>query len=69
MSYWRSAGLTYLQYINVATTFARKVTKEAVRAKYMSREGIHYRKQKWAKGLPVGEKQNISSLAERAQPA
>lgn len=28
MSYWKSAGMTYLQYVNVATTALRSVRKQ-----------------------------------------
>jgi len=58
MSYWKTAGLTYLQYITQATSALRNVVKPNLQAKYWPKEEISYRKQTWdrATGKPSSDK-------------
>lgn len=57
MSYWRTAGLSYLQYITVASSALRNTVKPQLQNKIWPREDISFRKQVWdrASGKP-GEK-------------
>lgn len=57
MSYWKTAGLSYLQYITICTTALRNTVKPQLQAKVWPREDVNFRKQVWdrAAGKP-GEK-------------
>jgi len=50
--------MTYLEYVNLATTFTRKAVKESARKKYWPREEVHFRKTIWKDGKP-GKKELI----------
>jgi len=56
MSYWKIAGMSYLQYLTVATTALRNAVKSASASKYAPREEVHYKRQLWAEGKPLSER-------------
>ena len=41
-SFYRTAGISYLRYLNLSTTYARRVVKQAVKPAYGKREQLHY---------------------------
>eukprot|EP01032_Pedospumella_encystans_P012995 gene12995-14990_t len=43
-SFWRKAGLSYLQYLNIATRTVRSGLKEPLRISAVSREAVSYNK-------------------------
>mmetsp|Transcript_39701 Transcript_39701/g.84577 ORF Transcript_39701/g.84577 Transcript_39701/m.84577 type:complete len:84 (+) Transcript_39701:1-252(+) len=43
MAYWKSAGLSYLQYVTKASQVLRAATKESVRKKFVKREIIAFK--------------------------
>ncbi|ETV83302.1 hypothetical protein H257_04058 [Aphanomyces astaci] len=49
-SLWRSAGLSYLQYVNKAAVVVRAATKEPLKSKIASRSEIDFAAWKWANG-------------------
>eukprot|EP00544_Gedaniella_sp_CCMP2646_P006694 CAMPEP_0202493942 /NCGR_PEP_ID=MMETSP1361-20130828/10075_1 /ASSEMBLY_ACC=CAM_ASM_000849 /TAXON_ID=210615 /ORGANISM="Staurosira complex sp., Strain CCMP2646" /LENGTH=73 /DNA_ID=CAMNT_0049124305 /DNA_START=68 /DNA_END=289 /DNA_ORIENTATION=+ len=61
-SFWRLAGMSYLQYVNRATTCARLAMKEPARMKAMQQEVFSFTSTPWSNGTP-GEKIPIEKLA------
>ena len=55
-SFYRTAGISYLRYLNLSTTYARRAVKPAVRATYGAREQIHYNFAKFEDGANVDKK-------------
>jgi hypothetical protein len=49
-SFYRTAGISYLRYLNLSTTYARKVVKADLRAVYGAREQLHYKVTPYAAG-------------------
>ncbi|XP_014256182.1 protein stunted isoform X2 [Cimex lectularius] len=56
MSNWRAAGLTYIQYSNIAARVVRQALKPELRAEAKKREDSHVRFTPWREGKPVTEK-------------
>ena len=52
MAYWKIGGLSYLQYITLATSALRQAVKPAVNAKYLIREEMQFKQQIWKEGKP-----------------
>ncbi|XP_014256096.1 protein stunted isoform X1 [Cimex lectularius] len=53
MSNWRAAGLTYIQYSNIAARVVRQALKPELRAEAKKREDSHVRFTPWREGKPV----------------
>ncbi|CAK4082592.1 unnamed protein product [Aphanomyces euteiches] len=49
-SLWRSAGLSYLQYVNKSAAVVRSATKEPLKSKIASRNEVDFAAWKWANG-------------------
>ena len=56
MTFWRAAGLTYINYSTVAATCVRKALKAGVDANAEKRAITSVKFQAWAGGKPLGEK-------------
>ena len=56
MTFWRAAGLTYINYSTVAATCVRKALKSGVDANAEKRAITSVKFQAWTGGKPVGEK-------------
>eukprot|EP00428_Durinskia_dybowskii_P032551 CAMPEP_0170253380 /NCGR_PEP_ID=MMETSP0116_2-20130129/26529_1 /TAXON_ID=400756 /ORGANISM="Durinskia baltica, Strain CSIRO CS-38" /LENGTH=73 /DNA_ID=CAMNT_0010504361 /DNA_START=31 /DNA_END=252 /DNA_ORIENTATION=+ len=62
-SFWRVAGMTYLQYVNRAANSVRSAAKEPVRSKLLANSSFSYNAAKWEGGAQ-GTKTQISSLSK-----
>ena len=49
-SFWRIAGLSYLQYVNKASTCVRAALKEPLRTQASARDRVGYITRDWAGG-------------------
>ncbi|KAA2242169.1 hypothetical protein F0L68_41425, partial [Solihabitans fulvus] len=56
MSAWRQAGLTYINYSNIAAKVLRRSLKQEFRAEALKRDESHVRVTPWANGRPAHEK-------------
>ena len=62
-SFWRLAGLNYLEYLSISTNAVRNSLKEPARARTSAREGaVHLREATWTAGKS-GEKVGVESLS------
>ena len=59
-TFWRLAGMSYLQYVNVASATVRGVLKESVKTKAIARDAVSFNH---VSGT-TGAKTPVSSLAE-----
>ena len=50
-SFYRTAGISYLRYLNLSTTYARKAVKASVRPTYGAREQLFYGYTKFENGV------------------
>uniref|UniRef100_A0A182YFM8 Uncharacterized protein n=1 Tax=Anopheles stephensi TaxID=30069 RepID=A0A182YFM8_ANOST len=50
---WRTAGLNYVNYSNIAARLVRKALKPELRAQAARREESHIKMTKWQSGKPV----------------
>ncbi|KNE58487.1 hypothetical protein AMAG_04058 [Allomyces macrogynus ATCC 38327] len=50
MSHWRAAGLTYLQYVNIAARATRQALKADLKVVALRREEQTLKVAKWAQG-------------------
>jgi hypothetical protein len=57
MAYWKAAGMSYLQYVNLATTALRNTVKPSLAARYAIKEDVHYKKQAWINSKPQEKRQ------------
>ena len=58
-TFWRLAGMTYLQYVNTASATVRGVLKESIKAKALARDTVFFNH------IPqAGVKTPVNSLAE-----
>ena len=57
MSFWRAAGLNYVQYSNIAARVVRQALKGEARDAAVKRDIVSIKFQKWEQGKPVGTKQ------------
>ncbi|XP_050423078.1 protein stunted-like isoform X1 [Adelges cooleyi] len=56
MSYWRAAGLNYVNYSNIAAKVVRRVLKSDLQASASKRDESHVKFTPWNKGKPANEK-------------
>ena len=49
-TFWRAAGLSYLQYVNAASAAVRGALKQPLKEKALARGQIHIRERAWAAG-------------------
>ncbi|XP_055684791.1 protein stunted-like isoform X2 [Lutzomyia longipalpis] len=56
MTAWRQAGLTYINYSNIAARTLRRALKADLRADAAKRDETHIKFNPWANGKPVSEK-------------
>ncbi|XP_063361592.1 protein stunted isoform X1 [Cydia amplana] len=57
MSAWRAAGLSYINYSNIAAKVLRRALKPELRAEAFKRDESHIRITPWADGKPAHAKQ------------
>ncbi|XP_055713233.1 protein stunted isoform X2 [Phlebotomus papatasi] len=53
---WRQAGLTYINYSNIAARTLRRALKADVRTDAAKRDETHIKFTPWANGKPTTEK-------------
>ncbi|XP_055684790.1 protein stunted-like isoform X1 [Lutzomyia longipalpis] len=53
MTAWRQAGLTYINYSNIAARTLRRALKADLRADAAKRDETHIKFNPWANGKPV----------------
>ncbi|XP_025407721.1 protein stunted-like isoform X2 [Sipha flava] len=56
MSYWRAAGLNYVNYSNIAAKIVRRVLKPELQSNASKRDETHVKFTPWIKGKPANEK-------------
>ncbi|XP_017088209.1 protein stunted isoform X2 [Drosophila bipectinata] len=56
MTAWRAAGITYIQYSNVAARVLREALRTELRADAAKRNESHVKFTPWANGRPAHEK-------------
>jgi len=56
MTFWRAAGLTYINYSSIAARCVRSALKQGVDANAEKRAITSIKFQNWEGGKPVGEK-------------
>ncbi|XP_037921702.1 protein stunted isoform X2 [Hermetia illucens] len=56
MSAWRAAGLTYVNYSNIAARVVRQALKADLRAEAARRNESHVKFTPWTDGKPAHEK-------------
>ncbi|XP_014365610.1 protein stunted isoform X2 [Papilio machaon] len=57
MSAWRQAGLSYINYSNIAAKVLRRSLKPEFRSEALKRDESHVRITPWANGRPAHEKE------------
>eukprot|EP00429_Kryptoperidinium_foliaceum_P024427 CAMPEP_0176128946 /NCGR_PEP_ID=MMETSP0120_2-20121206/65178_1 /TAXON_ID=160619 /ORGANISM="Kryptoperidinium foliaceum, Strain CCMP 1326" /LENGTH=70 /DNA_ID=CAMNT_0017464089 /DNA_START=62 /DNA_END=270 /DNA_ORIENTATION=+ len=62
-SFWRVAGMTYLQYVNRAATSVRSALKEPMKSKLTSGSSFSYNAATWEGGVQ-GVKTEITTLGK-----
>ncbi|CAM9596406.1 unnamed protein product [Chrysoparadoxa australica] len=65
-TFWRVAGLSYLEFAAKATTVLRSSLAEPVRAKALARDGVNYNRNIFVDGVGEG-KSPVTSLEESSQ--
>ena len=60
-SFWRLAGLSYLQYLNKASSCVRSALKEPILTQAAVRDRVSYISRDWTAGVR-GEAKEISSI-------
>ena len=61
--FWKTAGLTYLQYCTIAASALRRCVKTDLVSKYAAREEVHFKRQFWKDGKPLSEKVLVEKKA------
>ncbi|XP_020805187.1 protein stunted isoform X2 [Drosophila serrata] len=56
MTAWRAAGITYIQYSNIAARVLRESLRTELRADAAKRNESHVKFTPWANGRPAHEK-------------
>ncbi|KAK2646427.1 hypothetical protein Ddye_021622 [Dipteronia dyeriana] len=51
-SFWRAAGMTYVNYSSLCAKMVRNCLKEPHKSEAISREKVHYSISKWTDGKP-----------------
>ncbi|TRY61519.1 hypothetical protein TCAL_13904 [Tigriopus californicus] len=54
MTFWRQAGLNYVQYSNIAARVVRQSLKKELKADAEKRENASIKFKKWVNGKPEG---------------
>ena len=54
-TFWRAAGITYLEYVNASSNALRNALKEPLKSKAAARGRVHLRERWWEGGVG-GEK-------------
>lgn len=54
-TFWRLAGLSYLEYAAKATTTLRTALKEPARTAALGRESVKYNRNVFVEGKPTGK--------------
>ena len=67
-TFWRAAGLSYLQYLQASSVAMRNSLKEPARLKALKSGAVHLRERLWVAG-EGGEKVIIDSLKTKPQRA
>ncbi|VEU33640.1 unnamed protein product [Pseudo-nitzschia multistriata] len=62
-TYWRIAGMTYLQYVNRAAGAVRSGLKEPTKSKLLAQSEFKYNASAWESGIQ-GAKKEISALGQ-----
>jgi len=57
MTFWRAAGLNYIQYSSIAARCVRSALKQGVDTNAEKRAITSIKFQKWEAGKPVGKKE------------
>eukprot|EP00522_Entomoneis_paludosa_P016565 CAMPEP_0172452182 /NCGR_PEP_ID=MMETSP1065-20121228/9926_1 /TAXON_ID=265537 /ORGANISM="Amphiprora paludosa, Strain CCMP125" /LENGTH=66 /DNA_ID=CAMNT_0013204207 /DNA_START=81 /DNA_END=281 /DNA_ORIENTATION=- len=60
-TYWRIAGLSYLQYVNRAASSVRTVLKEPAKRKALLQNNYYYKSAVWENGKQ-GAKTEVGAL-------
>ncbi|CAB9526239.1 Mitochondrial ATP synthase epsilon chain [Seminavis robusta] len=60
-TYWRLAGMSYLQYVNKAASTMRGALKEPAKTKAMAQEAFQYNTSVWSGGVQ-GAKTPVTSM-------
>eukprot|EP00523_Entomoneis_sp_CCMP467_P010452 CAMPEP_0168727206 /NCGR_PEP_ID=MMETSP0724-20121128/5060_1 /TAXON_ID=265536 /ORGANISM="Amphiprora sp., Strain CCMP467" /LENGTH=66 /DNA_ID=CAMNT_0008774035 /DNA_START=47 /DNA_END=250 /DNA_ORIENTATION=- len=60
-TYWRIAGLSYLQYVNKAATSIRGALKEPAKRKAVAQDKYFYKTSTWEAGTQ-GPKSDVGAL-------
>eukprot|EP00527_Entomoneis_sp_CCMP2396_P000411 CAMPEP_0198146242 /NCGR_PEP_ID=MMETSP1443-20131203/28307_1 /TAXON_ID=186043 /ORGANISM="Entomoneis sp., Strain CCMP2396" /LENGTH=67 /DNA_ID=CAMNT_0043810131 /DNA_START=55 /DNA_END=258 /DNA_ORIENTATION=- len=60
-TFWRIAGLSYLQYVNKAAGSIRSALKEPAKRKAMAQDKYYYKKSTWTAG-EMGPKTECGAL-------
>ncbi|XP_037725932.1 protein stunted isoform X2 [Drosophila subpulchrella] len=56
MTAWRAAGITYIQYSNIAARVLRESLKGPLRADAAKRDASHVKFTPWANGKPAHDR-------------
>jgi len=56
MSFWRQAGLNYIQYSSISARLTRKALKPQFKADALKREDVNAKVTQWKDGKPVSQK-------------
>ncbi len=67
-TFWRAAGLTYLQYLQASSVAMRNSLKEPARSKALKSGAVHLRERLWVNGTG-GEKVIVESLKTKPMKA
>ncbi|KAL7443878.1 hypothetical protein ACHAXH_007732 [Discostella pseudostelligera] len=60
-TFWRLAGVSYVQYVTKASSTVRAALKEPAKSKAMAQEGFVFNRSHWTNGKQ-GEKSLIDGL-------
>ncbi|KAL3790387.1 hypothetical protein ACHAWO_011602 [Cyclotella atomus] len=60
-TFWRLAGVSYVQYVTKASSTVRAALKEPAKSKAMAQEAFSYNKAVWSQGT-MGTKTMVDSL-------
>jgi F-type H+-transporting ATPase subunit epsilon len=62
-TFWRTAGMTYLEYVNASSNALRNALKEPLKSKAAARSRIHLRERWWENGAPGAKSEFFSSFS------
>jgi F-type H+-transporting ATPase subunit epsilon len=63
-TFWRAAGMSYLQYLNASSVALRNSLKEPAKTKAMKASAIHLRERLWINGVG-GDKHIVDALTTK----